>query len=60
MQLVIATPEDADLLRLVLERGLQALGSPDVASEACRRQKELARRMDARRPTTCGQEPSDA
>ncbi len=50
MQLVIETPEDADRLRLVIERGLQALGSPDVASEACRRQKEIAKRIASREP----------
>jgi hypothetical protein len=48
MQLVIESQEDADRLRLVIERGLQALGSPDVATEACRRQKELAKRIAAR------------
>jgi hypothetical protein len=48
MQLVIETQEEADRLRLVLERGLQALGSPDVATDACKRQKALKKRLAER------------
>lgn len=56
MQLVIDTQEDADRLRLVIERGLQALGSPDVATEACKRQKEIAKRIAAREAKAEGEQ----
>lgn len=47
MQVTI-TPEDANRLRLVLERGIQALGSPDASIEAAKRQKELSKRLAPR------------
>lgn len=56
MQLVIDTQEDADRLRLVIERGLQALGSPDVAAEACKRQKAISKRLEGREGKSEGEQ----
>lgn len=55
MQL-IENEQEATRLRLILERGIRSLSTPQVAQKACRREQQLAKELEqlegAERPDT--------